>query len=217
MQYELAPSVLSFDLCELSQSVPQLVEAGAGIIHLDVMDGQFVPPISFGAAMAKSLRNHTDAPMEAHLMVIEPEKQFEAFIQAGCSRIIFHWEATPHSHRLVQQLHERGIRAGVAINPATSERVLEPILDEIDLALVMTVNPGWGGQKMIDSALEKVAQLRAKRPDLEIQVDGGIDAYTLKSALLAGANSFVVGSYLLSRSSLEEGVRSIIEQFPKQQ
>ena len=214
MKYELAPSVLSFDLTSLSSSVPRLIAAGAGIVHLDVMDGQFVPPITFGAALANSLRKHTDAPMEAHLMVMNPERQFDAFQEAGCKRIVFHYEATKHAHRLVQDLKSRGLDAGIAINPGTPSEVLDAVIGDVDMVLVMTVNPGWGGQRFIASTLEKIARVRALRPDMDIQVDGGIDPSSIGQVIEAGANSFVVGSYLLKPPTLEEGVKSILEKFP---
>ena len=214
MKYELAPSVLSFDLTSLSSSVPRLIAAGAGIVHLDVMDGQFVPPITFGAALANSLRKHTDAPMEAHLMVMNPECQFDAFQEAGCKRIVFHYEATKHAHRLVQDLKSRGLDAGIAINPGTPSEVLDAVIGDVDMVLVMTVNPGWGGQRFIASTLEKIARVRALRPDMDIQVDGGIDPSSIGQVIEAGANSFVVGSYLLKPPTLEEGVKSILEKFP---
>jgi ribulose-phosphate 3-epimerase len=214
MKYELAPSVLSFDLTSLSSSVPRLIAAGAGIVHLDVMDGQFVPPITFGAALASSLRKHTDVAMEAHLMVMDPERQFDAFQEAGCKRIVFHYEATKHAHRLVQDLKSRGLDAGIAINPGTPSEVLDAVIGDLDMVLVMTVNPGWGGQRFIASTLEKIARVRALRPDMDIQVDGGIDPSTIGQVIEAGANSFVVGSYLLKPPTLEEGVKSILEKFP---
>ena len=214
MNYELAPSILSFDLTSLSTSVPKLMAAGAHIVHLDVMDGQFVPPITFGDALAANLRKHTDAPMEAHLMTLTPERHFDAFINAGCKRIVFHAEATSHANRLVQSLKSRGIEAGMAINPGTPVSALEAVIDDVDLALVMTVNPGWGGQSFIPTTMSKIRWIRERRPDIDIQVDGGIDPVTLPQVIAAGANSFVVGSYLLRAASLEEGVQSIVSGFP---
>ena len=214
MKYELAPSILSFDLTTLSSEVPRLITAGAHIVHLDVMDGQFVPPITFGDVLAANIRNHTNAPMEAHLMTLTPERHFDAFIKAGCKRIIFHIEATTHAHRLVQYLKSKGIEAGVAINPGTPVSAIEAILQDIDLALVMTVNPGWGGQTFISSTLDKIRTIRGRYPDLDIQVDGGVDPKTLPQIIAAGANVFVVGSYLLRAPSLEEGVKSILDEFP---
>lgn len=188
--------------------------AGAHIVHLDVMDGQFVPPISFGDVIAHNINLHMKVRMEAHLMTMTPDRHFDAFIKAGCERIIFHAEATHHAHRLVQELKSKGIQAGVAINPATPVAVLETIIDDIDMALVMTINPGWGGQSLLPSTLEKIRQVRAMRSDLDIQVDGGVDPVTLPTVIEAGANVFVVGSYLLRAPSLEEGVQSILEKFP---
>lgn len=214
MNYELAPSILSFDLTSLSMSVPKLMAAGAHIVHLDVMDGQFVPPITFGDALAANLRKHTDAPMEAHLMTLTPERHFDAFIKAGCKRIVFHAEATCHAHRLIQSLKSQGIEAGIAINPGTPVSALEAVIDDLDMALVMTVNPGWGGQSFIASTMPKIRWIREQRPDMDIQVDGGIDPVTLPQVIEAGANSFVVGSYLLRAPSLEEGVQSIVSGFP---
>ena len=214
MKYELAPSILSFDLTTLSTEAPRLMAAGAHIIHLDVMDGQFVPPISFGDVIALNLRNHTKARMEVHLMTMTPEKHFDAFIKAGCERVIFHAEATMHAHRLVQYLKSNGVKAGVAINPATPVENLESIIDDIDMALVMTINPGWGGQTLIPSTLKKISQVRRMRSDLDIQVDGGVDPTTLPRLIKAGANVFVVGSYLLRAPTLEEGVQSILDGFP---
>ncbi|MBI1331959.1 MAG: ribulose-phosphate 3-epimerase [Armatimonadetes bacterium] len=214
MTYHLAPSILSFDITTLSSQVPRLMAAGAHIVHLDVMDGQFVPPITFGDVIAANLRNHTDAPMEAHLMTLTPERHFDAFIKAGCRRIIFHAEATPHAHRLIQDLKSRGIEAGIAINPGTPVEALSAVIEDIDMALVMTVNPGWGGQKFIDTTLEKIRTIRRWWPDVDIQVDGGIDPETLPVVIGAGANVFVVGSYLLRAPSLEEGVQSILSGFP---
>jgi ribulose-phosphate 3-epimerase len=211
MTCQLAPSILSFDLTDLRQSVATLVENGASIVHLDVMDGQFVPPITFGDAYVKALRSTVDALFEAHLMVQTPERQFEAFVGAGCGRIIFHAEATAHSYRLAQSLKSMGVQAGVAINPGTPVGAIEPILDVVDLVLVMTVNPGWGGQSFLTEMLEKTARLRALRPDLLIEVDGGIDPSTLPVARKAGANVFVVGSHLARAKSLSDAVQEMVE------
>jgi len=210
MNCELAPSILSFDLTDLRGSIKTLVENGVSVIHLDVMDGQFVPPITFGDSYVKRLRPTVEALFEAHLMIQSPERQFEAFKAAGCGRIIFHAEATAHSYRLAQTLKSMGVQAGVAINPGTPVEVIEPILDILDLVLVMTVNPGWGGQSFLAPMLEKTARLRAMRPDLHIEVDGGVDPTTLPAARAAGANVFVVGSHLANAESLSESVQEMI-------
>jgi len=207
MKLQLAPSVLSFDLTSLAISVPQLVQGGADIIHLDVMDGNWVPPITFGDAFARSVRRHTDAFLEAHLMVANPEAQFAAFADAGCNRILFHIEGTNHPHRLVEGLRRLNIGAGIVINPGTPVSAISELVPIVDLVLVMTVDPGWGGQPMIRSALEKVSSLPELRADLEIEVDGGIDHKTVADAKQAGANVFVVGSFLANQTDYELAAR----------
>lgn len=205
----IAPSILSFDHSDVGTPVRELAEAGAQIIHLDVMDGQFVPPITIGDGVARGLRKLGDFLLEAHLMTLTPERHFEAFAEAGCKRIIFHAEVTPHAHRLAQTLRSMGLQAGIAINPGTPAQLIEPVLGEVDEVLVMTVNPGWGGQAFIASALEKVAWIRSQAPDILIEVDGGIDEATLKVAKAAGANLFVVGSHLTKGPSIGEAFRRL--------
>ncbi|HJP81982.1 MAG TPA: ribulose-phosphate 3-epimerase [Fimbriimonadaceae bacterium] len=205
----IAPSILSFDHSDLATPVRKLLSAGAELIHLDVMDGQFVPPITIGDGVAKGLRKLGNFLLEAHLMTLTPERHFEAFVQAGCQRIIFHAEATAHAHRLVQTLHGMGVKAGIAINPGTPAVAVEPLLDSVDEVLVMTVNPGWGGQKFIESALDKVRWIRERAPNIDIEVDGGIDDHTLPIAGEAGANLFVVGSHLTTGTSIESTFRRL--------
>lgn len=209
MRIELAPSILSCDPGRFREAVAELIEGRADRIHFDVMDGQFVPPITFGADLVKSLRDLGTTMFEAHLMTQTPEAHFDAFVEAGCGSIIFHQEATSHSHRLLQGLRQKGVRAGVAINPGTPVEAVEPVLELADLVLVMTVNPGWGGQKFISSALDKVAKIRARRPEIDIEVDGGIGADTIRLAADAGANVFVAGNFLVRSSSLAAGMQEL--------
>ena len=206
----LAPSILSFDLPDLRSAVRTMEAAGAPIVHLDVMDGQFVPPITFGDSYVKALRSSSGALFEAHLMVETPERQFEAFKAAGCGRIIFHAEASVHSHRLAQQLRDMQVSPGIAINPGTPVEAVLPVLDLVDLVLVMTVNPGWGGQAFIQSALDKVRRLRSIRPELDIEVDGGVDPHTLPIARAAGADVFVVGSHLARAPDLLTATQEMV-------
>lgn len=184
----------------------EMQDAAVDMIHLDVMDGQFVPPITFGDGLARSVVHMVDLPVEAHLMVDNPERQIEAFSKAGCFRIICHVEATRHVHRLVLQMKEHGVEAGIAINPGTPVSAIEPILPMLDLVLVMTVNPGYGGQAFIPACLEKVQELRELRPEVMIEVDGGIDPLTIKQAQDAGANLFVVGSFLQKTVTIPDAV-----------
>jgi len=209
LRYELAPSVLSCNQSRLGEAVLQMMNAGVEWIHFDVMDGQFVPPITFGDQTVRDLRQLGETPFEAHLMTLTPEAHFDAFIDAGCSRIIFHAEATSHGHRLAQALRNRGVQAGASLNPGSPLCLVEPYLDQLDLVLVMTVNPGWGGQQFIPSTLDKVRRLREMAPEIDIEVDGGIVPETLPMVMQAGANVFVAGSYLVRAPSIAEGVASL--------
>lgn len=205
----IAPSILSFNPADYRTPTKAVVEGGADWIHFDVMDGVFVPPITFGAGLVESLRKDVQIPFEVHLMTVHPEQHFDAFIKAGCIRVIFHHEATDHSHRLCQSLKDQGVEAGVAINPGTPVESLFPLIGVMDLALIMTVNPGWGGQQMIEACLPKIRALRSAAPQLEIEVDGGVDDTTIGSLYDAGANTFVTGSYLAKADSMSDAIATL--------
>lgn len=207
----LAPSILSFPLSDTRDIVHRLDVAGAPILHLDVMDGQFVPPITFGSEYVASLRESSHALFEAHLMTLSPERHFEPFKRAGCQRILFHVEVTPHAHRLIQDLRKLEVSPGIVLNPATPVEFALELAPMVDQVLIMTVNPGWGGQAFIAKALDKVRRLREAYPDLHIEVDGGIDEATLPLAKSAGADTFVTGSHLAKAKDLEGEVRRMLE------
>ncbi len=194
----LAPSILAADFKKLGEEITTVTNAGAEHLHLDVMDGVFVPSISFGMPLISSIRPATDAVFDVHLMITEPEKYFADFAAAGADSITVHMEATNHVYRVIQMLKSFGLRAGVALNPQTPLQFLEYLLPYLDIVLIMTVNPGFGGQDYIPEMTEKIRRLRrmatAQKVDLDIEVDGGIDMKTLPIVLEAGANVIVAGS-----------------------
>ena len=198
MHYKLAPSILAADFTRLGEQVRAVDEAGAQYIHLDVMDGAFVPSISFGMPVIKSLREITDKVFDVHMMVEEPGRYVEDMCRCGADLITVHAEACTHLDRVVNQIKEGGMRAGVAVNPATPLSVLDPILGELDMVLIMTVNPGFGGQKFSPYTMEKIRSLRRILTErglaADIQVDGGISSANVREVLEAGANVFVAGS-----------------------
>ncbi len=194
----LSPSILAADFKNLGSDVKAAADAGAQYIHIDVMDGSFVPSISFGMPVIKSIRPVTDAVFDVHLMIDDPGRYVEEFAKVGADMIVVHAEACTHLDRTLQQIHDAGCKAGVALCPATPLNVLDYVLEKCDMILLMTVNPGFGGQKYIPAMTEKIAQLRKMLNDkglnIDIEVDGGVNASTIRTVLDAGANVIVAGS-----------------------
>jgi ribulose-phosphate 3-epimerase len=196
---KLYPSLLSADFSQLNQELHKLEQAGVDGLHFDVMDGQFVPNISVGFPVLEAVRRETTLPIDVHLMIAQPERYIEQFAQAGADFISVHVEATPHIHRALELIKLQNIKAGVVINPGTPVELIKPVLSIVDYVLVMTVNPGFGGQQFIQSCVAKVQQLAELKAinsyDFDIEVDGGINDQTIKLCAEAGASMFVAGSY----------------------
>ena len=211
---KLAPSILSADFARLGEQVAEATKSGADYIHVDIMDGQFVPQITIGATVVAAIRPHTSLPLDVHLMIGAPEQQIKQFTDAGADIITIHVEACPHIHRTIQTIKELGAKVGVALNPGTPIEMLTSIIDALDLVLVMTVNPGFGGQSFIKSMLNKIARLRTeldkKSLAAELEVDGGINAEFAPRAVQAGARVLVAGAAVFSSGQpVEEALRRI--------
>ncbi len=210
---KVAPSILSSDFSHLAEEIQTIQSAGADMVHIDVMDGSFVPNITIGSPVVKSLRNTTNLDFDVHLMIEHPETQIDAFVDAGADIVTFHVEATRHAHRVIQQIKSRGVRAGIAVNPGTSLAMIEEVLGDVDMVLVMTVSPGFGGQRFIDSQLDKVHMLYHTIEDMgyecDIEVDGGINAKTSELVREAGANILVAGSAVYGADDIQAAIDSI--------
>jgi len=213
---KIAPSILAADFLRLGEQIKAVERAGADRIHVDVMDGQFVPNISLGFPLVEAIRRATSLPLEAHLMIERPERYLERFAQAGADHLIVHQETSPHLDRTVQLIRHLRKKVGVALNPATPAEVLDEIIEELDIVLVMTVNPGFGGQQFIRRMLKKIRQVRqtldGRNANCELEVDGGIESHTAPLAISAGACSLVAGTAIFNHpDGPERGVQSLLQ------
>lgn len=210
---KIAPSILAADFSHLADEIAKVTDAGAEYIHLDVMDGHFVPNITLGSPVVKALRKTTQAIFDVHLMVENPENQIAAFADAGADIITFHAETAKHAHKLIQDIKAHGVKAGVALNPGSSLSLIEEILPDLDMVLLMTVNPGFGGQKFLPAVLDKIERLKAiidgNEFAVDIEVDGGINAETAKLVIAAGANVLVAGSAVYNAADTGEAIAAL--------
>jgi len=214
--FKIAPSILAADFANLTEEIRAVEEAGADWLHIDVMDGHFVPNLTIGPPVVASLRKVTGLPLDVHLMIEKPDNYLETFVLAGADILTVHVETCPHLHRTLQCIHKLGKKAGVALNPTTPLIFLEPILEEVDLILIMSVNPGFGGQEFIPQTLKRIQTVRKwiKKYSLKVdlEVDGGINENTLSQVVKAGANVFVAGSAIFGKNDYNKIIRQFREE-----
>jgi ribulose-phosphate 3-epimerase len=213
MKHFIAPSILAADFANIEKEVKMLNESQADWIHIDIMDGVFVPNISFGLPVCKAIQKYAQKPMDVHLMIVEPEKYIEAFASAGADTISVHYEACPHLHRTLQQIKDVNCKAGVALNPHSNVSLLSDIIQDIDLVCLMSVNPGFGGQKFIENTYQKIQQLRAlikeKGATTLIEIDGGVNADNAQKLLEAGADVLVAGSFVFKSENPQQTIQNL--------
>ncbi|MDT8859073.1 ribulose-phosphate 3-epimerase [Alkalihalobacillus sp. MEB130] len=210
---KIAPSILSANFANLAKDIKDVENAGADYIHVDVMDGHFVPNITIGPLVVEAIRPITNLPLDVHLMIQNPDVYIPQFAKAGADIISVHVEACPHLHRTIHLIKEQGVKAGVVLNPATPVELIEPILEEVDLVLLMTVNPGFGGQRFIEAVLNKIEKLARlvndRQLSIEIEVDGGVNPKTAKKCVEAGANVLVAGSAIYNQEDRAQAIAEI--------
>lgn len=210
---KIAPSILSADFSHLADEIIKIDEAGADLVHIDVMDGHFVPNLTFGPPVVAAIRKITKLPFDVHLMVTNPQDLIVPFVKAGADIITIHAETAPHMHRLIQNIKECDKRAGISLNPSTPLAVIEEVLSDVDMILIMSVNPGFGGQKFIPNAIDKIARLKTmideRKLTVDIEVDGGINAATAQQVIAAGANILVAGSAVYGAPDIKQAIKSI--------
>lgn len=213
MQHQIAPSLLAADFSNLAGEVAVINQSDADWLHLDIMDGVFVPNISFGIPVIEAVKKTATKPLDVHLMMVQPERYIETFKKAGADLLNVHYEASPHLHRTIESIHQQGMKAGVTLNPHTPVSVLEEIITEVDLVLIMSVNPGFGGQKFIPGSFEKISRLKElilkRKSKAWIEVDGGVNQNNARELVQAGADILVAGSYVFKAPDPQEAIRKI--------